>query len=228
MSGLISPRRFAPVVVAVILLVLACGCVSSADTPHTAPNTAQPTVGHTAQPTVQYSTSPSPGQKQKPLPTAKQWKKDAKKVMRGSRAWLGDRVAAEQQREHPRKLAINSDIDNSAVGSFYLNGKATPGVYKFAKRAHNLEVALLFNTARVGKQLKKARAVLRDAGYVVDGICGRKSTKTALVKGKQNCRAQFAEQGYVLIANVGNRPTDFRGGGYERAFRLPNYGMRLH
>ena len=30
-----------------------------------------------------------------------------------------------------------------------------------------------------------------------------------------------------IIANVGNRCTDFVGGDYERAYRLPNYGNRL-
>ncbi|MFT4008637.1 MAG: HAD family acid phosphatase [Nocardioidaceae bacterium] len=163
----------------------------------------------------------------KSLPTAKQWKADVARVMTGSRAWLDDRVAAEQKRKHPRKLAINFDIDNSAIASKYLHGRATPRVYGFAMHAHDQGVALLFNTARVGKQLKKARQLLVKAGYVVDGLCGRTSTKTTLVKGKQKCRAKFAKQGYVLVANVGNRPTDFRGSGYGRAFRLPNYGLRL-
>lgn len=161
------------------------------------------------------------------LPSARKWKADVATVMTGSRAWLTDRVAAEQRRDRPRRLAINFVIDNSAIASKYLQGKATPRVYGFAMHAHRQGVALLFNTARVGKQLKKARRLLVKAGYVVDGLCGRSSTRIPLVKGKQHCRTKFAADGYVLIGNVGNRPTDFRGGGYERAFRLPNYKMRL-
>jgi hypothetical protein len=30
-----------------------------------------------------------------------------------------------------------------------------------------------------------------------------------------------------LIANIGNRSTDFVGGNYLRAYRLPNYGGQL-
>ena len=33
--------------------------------------------------------------------------------------------------------------------------------------------------------------------------------------------------GYRMIANIGNRRTDFVGGNYMRAYRLPNYGNRL-
>jgi hypothetical protein len=33
--------------------------------------------------------------------------------------------------------------------------------------------------------------------------------------------------GYTVVANVGNRATDFEGGDYERAFSLPNYGNQL-
>jgi hypothetical protein len=44
---------------------------------------------------------------------------------------------------------------------------------------------------------------------------------------KQRCRASFRADGFRIVANVGNRSTDFVGGGYERAFKLPDYGGRL-
>ena len=44
---------------------------------------------------------------------------------------------------------------------------------------------------------------------------------------KQRCRQEFVAKGYTIIANVGNRSTDFVGKNYERAFKLPNYGNRL-
>ena len=63
-------------------------------------------------------------------------------------------------------------------------------------------------------------------GYDVREICGRKPGET-LSHSKQRCRAHFVAEGYTLIANVGNRSTDFTGGNYERAFRLPSYGNAL-
>ncbi len=45
--------------------------------------------------------------------------------------------------------------------------------------------------------------------------------------GKERCRSTYVAQGYTIIANVGNHSTDFTGGDYERAYRLPNYHNRL-
>jgi hypothetical protein len=35
------------------------------------------------------------------------------------------------------------------------------------------------------------------------------------------------DEGYTIVANVGNRSTDFLGGSYQRAFRLPDYALQL-
>ena len=37
----------------------------------------------------------------------------------------------------------------------------------------------------------------------------------------------YVDRGFTIIANVGNRSTDFVGKNYERAFKLPSYGNRL-
>ena len=34
-------------------------------------------------------------------------------------------------------------------------------------------------------------------------------------------------KGFRLIANIGNRRTDFVGGNYMRGYKLPDYGGRL-
>ena len=47
------------------------------------------------------------------------------------------------------------------------------------------------------------------------------------VAGKQTCRQHFAGEGYLLVENIGNRSTDFVGAGYERGYKLPDYGGRL-
>jgi hypothetical protein len=68
---------------------------------------------------------------------------------------------------------------------------------------------------------------LRAAGFTVTAICGRASSEEGLSHSKQRCRRHFVRHGYTIIANVGNRSTDFTGGNYERAFRLRNYGNQL-
>jgi hypothetical protein len=158
------------------------------------------------------------------LPSKRHWVKDTRKAMRGSRAWIDTRVA------HPKatdgRLAVNLDIDNTALATKYARGKAVAVTLRFVKYADAHGVAILFNTGRLGTELSGITSQLRAAGYPVDGICGRHSGER-LVTGKQRCRSEFVAQGYTIIANVGNHKTDFTGGNYERAFRLPNYHNRL-
>jgi hypothetical protein len=162
------------------------------------------------------------------LPSKATWVSDVHTAMSGSQSWLAKRVAKENERKHPRKLAINFDIDNSAMASHYSPGDATPYVIELAQDAHRLGVALVFNTARVGSGLASARTLLTKGGYVVNRLCGRTTTKTPVYAGKQACRAKFISEGYKLIANIGNRSTDFSGPqDYGRAFRLPNYNNQL-
>ena len=87
-------------------------------------------------------------------------------------------------------------------------------------------VAVYFVTGRTQGSLGSIRPVLKRAGYRYVDICGRKSGES-LATGKQRCRANFTAKGWTIIANVGNNPTDFRGDGYEKAYRLPNYGGKL-
>ena len=94
---------------------------------------------------------------------------------------------------------------------------------KFARLLDKLGVALVFNSGRLANQQQRTVKQLSRAGFTVAGVCLRNKGETLPV-GKQRCRDRFIDEGYTLIANVGNNPTDFEGDGYERAFVLPNYG----
>lgn len=158
-------------------------------------------------------------------PSREQWIKDVNKVMKGSGTYLRERTGSGDT-----GLAINLDIDNSSIASHYdgdLAG-AIPRILKFAEVATSLGVVLLFNTGRLGSREQKlrTRGQLDDAGYDVTMLCMRKKGET-IPDGKQRCRDRFIAKGYTLIANVGNNPTDFTGDGYEKAYRLPNYGGEL-
>ena len=43
----------------------------------------------------------------------------------------------------------------------------------------------------------------------------------------KNARAKIAAQGFTIIANVGDQPSDLAGGCVERAFLLPNPFYRI-
>jgi hypothetical protein len=158
-------------------------------------------------------------------PSREQWIKDVNKVMKGSGEYLEERAASATQDE---KLAINLDIDNSSIASYYDGPQAgaIPRILKFAHAAQDVGAVLLFNTGRRADQYDRTITQLTDAGYDVTLLCLRKKGET-IPHGKQRCRNKFIKKGYTLIANVGNNPTDFSGTGYEKAYRLPNYGGQL-
>ena len=97
---------------------------------------------------------------------------------------------------------------------------------RFARTAHRNGVAVLFNTGRWDGRDQLVRQ-LRLVGYPVDGICLRTSSREPLAASKQRCRTRFTRDGYQLVANVGNRASDFTGGSYGRGFKLPDYSGRL-
>lgn len=162
------------------------------------------------------------------LPSQRQWASDVNRAMAGSRVYIRQRVAAVDD-QGGTKLAVNLDIDNTSLASHYAYGEPVAVVLRLAQYAESQGVTLLFNTGRVQGNGALA-AVTRDlgrAGYAVTEICGRSSSSQGLAEGKQRCRRHFVDEGCTIIANVGNRRTDFTGDDYERAFRLPNYGNQL-
>lgn len=154
-------------------------------------------------------------------PSKRKWLKDTRSAMYGSRAYLDRRV--ERGGVRP---AVNLDIDNTALATRYRPGRPVPVVLRFARYAQKLGVSVVFNTARDEADLPEAVAQLRRAGYPVSAICGRRASE-AIVESKQRCRQQYVDAGFTIIANVGNRSTDFVGGNYQRGFRLPSYGRAL-
>jgi predicted secreted acid phosphatase len=157
---------------------------------------------------------------QRQVPTRAQWLADVKGAMQESRPYVRQRVAAKAPDD---KLAVNFDIDNTVIATYYDGGGAIPKMHKFARLLDKLGVALVFNSGRLANQQQRTVNQLTRAGFPVAGVCLRNKGETLPV-GKQRCRDRFIAEGYTLIANVGNNPTDFEGDGYERAFVLPNYG----
>ena len=153
------------------------------------------------------------------VPSREQWLADVKTAMNGARGYVRERAAAAEPGE---QLAVNFDIDNTVLATYYDGGGAIPQMTRFVKLLEREGVAVLFNTGRVASQAGSTRRQLLRNGFPVDGLCLRGKGRT-LVYGKQRCRDRFAAQGYTLIANVGNNDTDFVGDGYEQAYRLPNY-----
>ena len=197
-----------------VMLVLA-GCGGS-----TGDGTADPSQAASSPAASASSQAPSSA-----APSEEKWRADVRTAMRGSLTLLDRRVA---DRTDGQRLAVNLDIDNTSVASYYDPGVALPDVLDFAVEADRRGVAVLFNTGRpdVAGGRMEAERLLREAGYPVTEVCLRQVGED-LVAGKKRCRRHFKREGYTLIANVGNNATDFEGRGYGRAYRLPNYDGAL-
>ena len=155
------------------------------------------------------------------VPTRAQWLADVKAAMQESRPYVRQRVASKTLDE---TLAVNFDIDNTVIATYFDGGGAIPKMLKFARLLDKLGVAWSSTAAGWPTSSSAPSAQLTRAGFPVAGVCLRKKGETLPV-GKQRCRDGFVAEGYTLIANVGNNDTDFEGDGYERAFVLPNYGV---
>lgn len=167
--------------------------------------------------------SPAAAEQRRSLPSEDTWLADVHDSMVGSRAFLADRVASAGTGE---KLAINLDIDNTSLATHYAPQHPVLVVRRFARFAHHHGIAVFFNTGRDDTEAAKMQRLLGKAGFPVDRVCTRHVDED-VVASKQRCRQSFVDSGFTVVANVGNRSTDFVGSNYEQAFRLPNYGNKL-
>jgi predicted secreted acid phosphatase len=182
-------------------------------------------LGPSAVPVGAEASTPAPDTAvaKRKVPSRSEWIADVKAVMKGSRPYVRERVRAKDADE---MLAINFDIDNTVIATYYDGGGAIPVMLHLSKLLQRLGVHMVFNTGRSADQRERTMAQLTTAGFPVAALCLRNKGET-LPAGKQRCRDSFVDAGYTLVANVGNNDTDFVGNGYERAYRLPNYGGAL-
>lgn len=161
------------------------------------------------------------------LPSKEQWEADVKKVMEGSTTHLYSRARRARANDFPvRRLAVNLDIDNTSLASHYDHGQPIGPVLQYVRAAHRLGIGVFFNSHRPRDKRTETLRALRAAGFRVDRLCLANRGEGA-VHSKKRCRASFRADGFRLIGNVGNRRTDFEGGGYERAYKLPDYDNQL-
>ena len=98
------------------------------------------------------------------------------------------------------------------------------------QQARSLGVAVFFITGRPEAQRTATESNLRDAGYagyarlvmVPDG-----RHYASAIDFKAPVRAGIEGEGYAIIANMGDQPSDLAGGHAERSFLLPNPFYRI-
>ncbi|MGH2975085.1 MAG: HAD family acid phosphatase [Solirubrobacterales bacterium] len=157
------------------------------------------------------------------------------------------RAAAKARRKACRapKLAIVLDIDETSLSNYkYISSSDftnTTGALALAvvnaddppisptlrlfRAARYRNVAVFFITGRPGNiPMVRSQTVanLHSAGYQQWAALKMKSTSDKTVPFKSGERAKIQQEGYRIIANVGDQESDLSGGHADRAFKLPN------
>ena len=130
-----------------------------------------------------------------------------------------------------QKLAIVLDIDNTSIQTYFhpITEPAVPQTLQLADYARSLGISVIFVTARPDIIQPITLLTLHDAGYTVDGLYTRDLWELAESDQtfKTNARIAIENQGYTIIANIGNNVSDLAGGHAERTFKLPDYNGLL-
>ncbi|MFG2814240.1 HAD family acid phosphatase [Streptomyces sp. NPDC048410] len=154
------------------------------------------------------------------------WQRDCGRVMDEALPYLQSRIAPGE------KQAIVLDVDNTTLETdfgFQYPQPANRPVLRVAQYAQDHGVALFFVTARPGILHWPTSYNLEHDGYRVTDLRVRGLTDlfkdVAAYKTAQ--RADIERQGYDIIANIGNSPSDLTGGHAEKTFKLPDYEGQL-
>ncbi|MFF9640930.1 HAD family acid phosphatase [Kitasatospora aureofaciens] len=159
--------------------------------------------------------------------TEQQWLADVTAAIAPARAYIEQRTA-EPSDEKP---AIVFDIDNTTLATHF-HPFTMPGiapVVELAQYAHSRGVAIIFVTARVDFIEPVTRYSLEKAGYTVDELHGRDlgDLFKPVQQYKTDERIKVENEGYTIIASIGNNWTDLNGGHAEKTFKLPDYNGLL-
>lgn len=156
------------------------------------------------------------------------WQRDCGRVMDEALPYIQSRVAA----SGTEKQAIVLDVDNTTLETdfgFRFPQPANRPVLKVAQYAQDHGVALIFVTARPGLLHWPTSYNLEHDGYHVTDlrVRGLVDLFKDVAAYKTAQRADIERQGYTIIANIGNSPTDLTGGHADRTFKLPDYDGQL-
>ncbi|MEU2062071.1 HAD family acid phosphatase [Streptomyces sp. NPDC013455] len=157
------------------------------------------------------------------------WQRDCQVVMDQALPYLKQRIAAARPGE---KQAIVFDIDNTTLETdfgFSYPQPANKPVLDVARYAQEHGVSLFFVTARPGVLYWPTEYNLEHDGYEVTDlrVRGLFDLFKDVAAYKTAQRADIENDGYTIIANIGNSPTDLSGGHAEKTYKLPDYDGQL-
>lgn len=116
------------------------------------------------------------------------------------------------------KVALLKDIEAA-------NAPAISPMRNLYDNAQQLGIKVFFVTGRPQSKLKATEANLRRAGYKNwAGLYLKPNNynQASIIPFKSGVRKLISEQGYTIIASIGDQYSDIQGGYLQKGFKLPN------
>jgi predicted secreted acid phosphatase len=172
----------------------------------------------------------SPAEAASSTPTYSQWISDVTAVATPAQAYIASRIASASSTS---SLAIVLDIDNTALANYYfpttVPTPADPPVLQIAQYAAAHGVKVFFVTARPDLIDLITEYNLKAVGYTVDGLYSRNVLQLfeSVQTFKTAERKMLEDEGFDIIANIGNNWVDLNGGYADTTWKLPDYNGLL-
>ncbi len=167
------------------------------------------------------------------------------KVIGNAHAFLQKVIARNNKKDHPAKLALVLDIDETSLTNFskikargFCNIrnaihqeilaadspalKPTLNLYNYALKN---DVKVFFVTGRDTSEKEATIKNLRMAGYQKwSGIFFKPVNyhSASIIPFKSSARKKITEMGYTIVESIGDQYSDIRGGYTKCGFKLPN------
>lgn len=174
-----------------------------------------------------------------------EYKSDISRTVNQALYYLRFRVNQNARLEHPKKLAIVLDIDETSLSNYNdlvrLNFggtakevdlaegaghdpaiKETLALFRYAKEKH---VAVFFITGRHPNIRANTIMNLAAAGFTKwDGLYMKPEDydQQSVIPFKSGIRKTIAARGYDIVLNLGDQESDLKGGFSDMSFKLPN------
>lgn len=162
-----------------------------------------------------------------------------------ARQFIQQQALANQKKDHPKKLALVLDIDETSLSNYNqmakrdfkdnkkqikqemlaANAPAIQPTLALYKEAIHQGIRVFFVTGRGEYTRKATETNLTKAGYKNwSGLYLRPNQYNAssIIPFKSKARALISKQGYTIVASIGDQLSDINGGYVLKGFKLPN------
>lgn len=168
--------------------------------------------------------------------------KEINQVITEAIHYLHQEININQHRSHPKKLAIVLDIDETSLSNYThmqqddfannpnkimaelleANEPAIQPTLDLYQQALKNNVAVFFVTGREESLRDATVQNLHTAGYMNWNGLELRTKPMPTIAYKTAARNKITQQGYTIIASIGDQDSDLIGGYAKRTFKLPN------